>query len=340
MTGVVDLWRAVDPGARLVSGSAASLSKPVRAVLRSRAAAPHLPEPAEGALLLLDAAAVRVRSTAQLLDVLAEARLAPVAVMLTGTQHNLERADGPMPVLASDRPLPSLAAGAAAYLADEQAFLARASADLRLACAEAALGDPQLSTPAGLVAARIDRGVAIAVDGRLAALHPRSAGRAIAARFAALHANLLAAAGGSRRDAPRRSRDGLWLVERRIGPSASAWLFDDLPLAAVDEVAVEALAATARALLRRPAAPAPTRRGPEPRGAPTDPMEATLLAVARANGRVAPAARALGVHRNTILYRLRRLSAERGIDPRRPQDALQILAERGQRAGREEPRSH
>ena len=49
--------------------------------------------------------------------------------------------------------------------------------------------------------------------------------------------------------------------------------------------------------------------------------------MARSNGRIAPAARALGVHRNTVLYRLRAASAERGLDPRRPEDALRILAE-------------
>ena len=56
-----------------------------------------------------------------------------------------------------------------------------------------------------------------------------------------------------------------------------------------------------------------------------DPMRDTLLAVARANGRIAPAARARGVHRNTVLYRLRRAEAELGIDPRRPEDALRLL---------------
>jgi DNA-binding PucR family transcriptional regulator len=54
-------------------------------------------------------------------------------------------------------------------------------------------------------------------------------------------------------------------------------------------------------------------------------MRDTLLAVARANGRIAPAARSLGVHRNTVLYRLRRAQAELGIDPRRPEDALRLL---------------
>lgn len=47
--------------------------------------------------------------------------------------------------------------------------------------------------------------------------------------------------------------------------------------------------------------------------------------MARANGRIAPAARALGVHRNTVLYRLRRAKLERDIDPRRPADALRLL---------------
>jgi sugar diacid utilization regulator len=52
-----------------------------------------------------------------------------------------------------------------------------------------------------------------------------------------------------------------------------------------------------------------------------------MLAVARANGRIAPAARILGVHRNTVLYRLRRALAEYGLDPRRPADALRLLKE-------------
>nr|MBA3688270.1 helix-turn-helix domain-containing protein [Chloroflexota bacterium] len=58
---------------------------------------------------------------------------------------------------------------------------------------------------------------------------------------------------------------------------------------------------------------------------------ATLLAVARSNGRIAPAARALGVHRNTVLYRLRTARAERGLDPRRPEDALRILSDADRR---------
>jgi DNA-binding PucR family transcriptional regulator len=58
-----------------------------------------------------------------------------------------------------------------------------------------------------------------------------------------------------------------------------------------------------------------------------DELLRTLLAVARANGRVAPAARELGVHRNTVLYRLRRGRDELGLDPRRPVDALRLLRE-------------
>ena len=99
-------------------------------------------------------------------------------------------------------------------------------------------------------------------------------------------------------------------------------------------MAVDALTATARALLRRPAPvvvqaePVPVTPPRERRAAAgSDPLQDTLVAVARSNGRVAPAARLLGVHRNTVLYRLRRARDERGLDPRRPQDALRILSE-------------
>jgi hypothetical protein len=339
VTSAVDLWRAVDPEARLLSGAAALLSHPVRAVLRSRAVAPHLPEPADGALLVLDAAALRLRGMTDLLDALQEARLEPVAVILTAAPPGFEQVDERLPILGSQRPMARLVADAVAYLADEPAFLARVATELRLACAEASLAEPELTTPAGLVAARVDRGVAISVDGQLVALHPRSAGRALAARFAALHTRLLSASGAVRRDFARQSREGLWLAEGRIRPGASAWLFDDRPLAAIDEVAIEALTVTARALLRRPPVEAESRgrvareSPPSRAGDEGDSLQATLLAVARANGRVAPAARALGVHRNTVLYRLRRAIAERGLDPRRPRDALRILAE-AERPGR------
>jgi hypothetical protein len=337
MTSVVDLWRAIDPGARLVGGSPDRLQRPVRAVIRTRAVAPHLPEPAEGALLVADGALLAGSPLSDFFAALREARIQPVGVLLSATEGRPERADEPTPVLASPLSTGQLVAAATRYLSDEAAVLAALTGELRLACAEAALGEPELATPAGLIAARIDRGVAISVDGELRALHPRAAGRALAARFAALYARLLSG-GSTRREAGRQSREGLWLVERRIGPGASAWLFDDLPLAAVDEVAIDALTATARALLRRPAASleraSPARAAqPQPEPPPADALSATLLAVAQANGRVAPAARALGVHRNTVLYRLRRAVAERGLDPRRPQDALRILAEAEEAGG-------
>ncbi len=334
MTSVVDLWRAIDPDARLVSGSTRAMGRPVRSVARTRAAAPHLPAADEAALLLVDAAVLPVPSVDALLTALRDAQLAPVAIILAGAPSTPDAADATTPVLMSEQSPSALADAAAEYLADEPAALERLSGALRLACAEASLSDPQLATPAGLVAARIGRGVAISVDGELRALHPRPAGRALAARFAALHARLLAESTHGRRDPGRQAREGLWLLERRIRPGAATWLFDDLPFAAVDEVAADALTATARALLRRPA-PAVVRAEPVSAAAPrqpgatagSDPLQDTLVAVARSNGRVAPAARLLGVHRNTVLYRLRRARDERGLDPRRPQDALRILSE-------------
>jgi hypothetical protein len=198
-----------------------------------------------------------------------------------------------------------------------------------LAAAEAALADPDPAAAAGLIAGRLRRGVAVIADGELRALHARPAGRALAARFAAAHARLLHA--GARSESSRRMRDGLWLLERRVRAGAAVWLFDDLPFARVDEIAADALGVTLRALLRRTPAPRPgSRPAQRPAAAPPAPddrIAATLLAVARSNGRIAPAARALGVHRNTVLYRLRAASAERGIDPRRPEDALRILSE-------------
>ena len=213
----------------------------------------------------------------------------------------------------------------AGHLEGERQQLAAVSAEIRLAAAEAALSDPQPGAPAGVVAARLRRGVAVTIGSALGALNPRPAGTALATRFAATHARLLETR-ASRPQAARRTRDGLWILERPVGPHASAWLFDDLPFAAIDEVALEALATTLRALLRRPAsAPVGPRAGPRLPPSTGDSMRDTLLAVARANGRVAPAARSLGVHRNTVLYRLRRASAELGIDPRRPEDAIRLL---------------
>ncbi|MEO8509818.1 MAG: helix-turn-helix domain-containing protein [Chloroflexota bacterium] len=326
MTSVVDLWRALDPDARLLAGSDAALRSAVRGVHRTRAAPPHLPPPTDGALLVADAALVVGTSLDGLLAAIGEAGLAPPAILLGGVTRSLEAPGGDVPVIASVLLAARLADAGLAYLTDERGHLARLAVSIRLAAAEAALADPSLGAAAGAVAARLRRGVAVAVDGKLLALNPRAAGRALAARFAAVHARLLADASGT--EAQRRLRDGLWVLHQPIRERAALWLFDDVPFARVDAAAAEALAVTIRALLRRPAPSATARAdAPAPPQPPRtdDPLGATLLAVARANGRIAPAARALGVHRNTVLYRLRIAHGERGLDPRRPDDALRIL---------------
>jgi hypothetical protein len=327
MTSLLDLWRAVDPEARLVSGAEGRLRSPARGVARTRAAAPHLPALADGELLVVDALLIRGRQLDGLLTTLEAAGLRPVGVLVAGwgSAQRLEPGGAALPILASGRSAAHLHEALTTYLRDEAGHLQRLSTELRLAAAEAALADPDPAAPAGLVAARMRRGVAVVADGVLRALHPRPAGRALAARFAATHARLLS--GGARSESSRRTRDGLWLLERRVRAGAAVWLFDDLPFARVDEVAADALGITLRALLRRTAVPrvppSPAARAP----APGDRIAATLLAVARSNGRIAPAARALGVHRNTVLYRLRAARAEHGLDPRRPEDALRILSE-------------
>lgn len=342
MTSVVDLWRAIDPEARLVSGDASQLTTPIRGVRRSRTAPPHLPETADAELLVVEATLVGGTPLLdQLLHALDDADLRPAAVLLADLpQHvELESGAGPLPVLASARSVSDLATRAAAYLEGEAAMLERTAIALRLAAAEAALADPTVAAAAGVVAARIRRGVAVAADGELRSLHPRPAGRALAARFAAAFHRLLAD-GGARPETVRRTRDGLWLAEQPVRAGASAWLFDDLPFAQIDLVAVESLAVTLRALLRRPPATTPSVEVPAPghaaiepsaqdRPVGPDPLMATMLAVARANGRVVRAARELGVHRNTVLYRLRNGRSLYGLDPRRPEDALRLLREQG-----------
>lgn len=331
MTSIIDLWRAVDPEARRVSGTIEDLLHAARGVVRSRAVEPHLPSRVDGELLVVESSLLGGRPLDELLATLEAAELRPGGIMLAGMAAlpHLEPAAAPLPILASARAVGQLTDALAAYLRDEPGHLDRLSAELRLAAAEAALADPNPAAAAGLIAGRLRRGVAVVADGEIRALHARPAGRALAARFAAAHARLLHA--GARSESSRRTRDGLWLLERRVRPGAALWLFDDLPFARVDEVAADALGVTLRALLRRVPAPRPGSR-PVQRSARTslpsdDRIMATLLAVARSNGRIAPAARALGVHRNTVLYRLRAASAERGVDPRRPEDALRILAE-------------
>ena len=329
MTSVIDAWRAIDPEARLVSGAVEHLGRPLRGVGRTRAAPPHLPELAAGQLLVAEAGVVSDRLD-DLVAALTEAGLEPAAVWVVGERPpRLERAGADLPVIAGQGTASRLAELVTAHLEGERQQLAAVSAEIRLAAAESALADPQPGAPAGVVAGRLRRGVAVTVGSVLAALNPRPAGTALATRFAATHARLLETR-ASRPEVARRTRDGLWILERPVGPQASAWLFDDLPFAAVDEVALDALATTLRALLRRPSpAPVGPRAGPRLPPSTGDPVRDTLLAVARANGRVAPAARSLGVHRNTVLYRLRRASAELGIDPRRPEDALRLLEESG-----------
>ena len=326
MTSIVDLWRASDPDARLVSGSVDLLSRPVRGVARTRAAPPHFPALGTGHLLVADASVVpaRLDDLARSLD---EAALEPCAVWVVGEPvPRLERGGGALPVIAGAGTPARIAATAGDYLDHESERLAAVSVQTRLAGAEAALGDPRPGAPAGMLATRLRRGVAVTLHGSLAAVNPRPAGTALATRFAAAHHRLLVDRQSRPEDA-RRTRDGLWILERVIGADASAWLFDDLPFAAIDRTALDALAVTLRALQRRPVEQAiagnrTARVLPPSTG---DPLHDTLLAVARANGRIAPAARVLGVHRNTVLYRLRRASADLGIDPRRPEDALRLL---------------
>ncbi len=325
MTSVLDAWRAVDPEARLVSGSEDLLTRPVRGVARTRAVPPHLPALAPAHLLVADEAVIGSDLDA-LVAALADAELEPAAIWIVADhQPELEAGGSPLPVIAGIATTARTMDAVGTYLERERELLAAVAGEVRLAGAEAALADPQPGAPAGVLAARLRRGVAVTVEGAFAALNPRPAGTALATRFAATHVRLLGDR-SSRPAAQRRTRDGIWILERSVGPSASAWLFDDLPFAAVDEVALDAFAVTLRALLRRPRATEPSARS-VPRLPPStgDPMRDTLLAVARANGRIAPAARSLGVHRNTVLYRLRRASVELGLDPRRPDDALRLL---------------
>jgi hypothetical protein len=328
VTSILDLWRAVDPETRLASGSMDRLGRPVRGVARTRAMPPHLPDLAGGEMLVVDAPILSGGRLDPLVGALGESSASPAAAwVVSAGPIAVEPAGSELPILVGAGSIGTVASAAERYLEDETEQLAAFVRALRLAGAEAALADPQPSAPAGVVAARLRRGIAVSVDGALRALNPRPAGRALATRFAAAHSRLLAERSESRRSS-RRTRDGLWVVERPIHQGASAWLFDDLPPARIDEVALDALAVTLRALLRRRAPePASARAMPKVPPSTGDPLRDTLLAVARANGRIAPAARALGVHRNTVLYRLRRADAELGIDPRRPEDAIRLLNE-------------
>lgn len=339
MPRLIDLWRAVDAEARLVSGAPAATAVPLRGMSRTRAMPPHLPPSIDGHILIVEWTLLATLGPDRLVAEVAASGGMPAALLIADASPDGPGSwpDSAPPTLVSRRSASDLAATADSYLADEGSFLAQFAADLRLAAAEAALADPRPAAAAGMVADRLRRGVAVVADGELITLHPRPAGRALAARFAAAFSRLFGTP-SARAAASRRLRDGLWIHEQRIRPGAAVWLFDDLPMARIDETAADALAITLRALLRRPptrpSRPAPRIVAPPRQGSAADdpnrsdgPWTATLLAVARANGRVAPAARNLGVHRNTVLYRLRMTRDRRGIDPRRPDDALRLLRE-------------
>ncbi len=326
MPRLIDLWRAVDVEARLVSGSVDRLTDPVRWVGRGRALAPRLPEVAPGTLLIVDAGHVGPSLVGFLADLAAD-DLHPVG-LLVGTSRTVgDPVTDQLPILVSTRSVAELAARADAYLADEERFLADEVADVRLAAAEYALAHPDPAAVAGLVAGRLRRGIAVTMDGALIGLIPRPAGRALAARFAAGQARLLAHASGSGTEV-QRGLAGLVVSEHRIRAGAAVWVFDDLPLAALDDRVARSLATTLRALLQRVSVVRPLAVASPP-VPPIGVIEQTLLAVARSNGRIAPAARTLGVHRNTVLYRLRIAKRDHGLDPRLADDALRILRDRG-----------
>lgn len=324
MAHLIDLWRILDVDASWISGDARRLSDPIRGLARSRSSVPRIPILPAGTLLIVEAGHLGGRADALLAD-LEAVKIRPAGVIVAGSRQALDGSNLGTPLLASTLPASALTQRGDAYLSDESQVLDRAVVELRLAAAERALADPKPAEVAALGASRLRRGVAISVDGRLVAVVPRIAGRALAARFAAIHARLLVSSAG--RGGALRAVDGLAVHEQRIRSGAAIWLFDDVPLSRLDVAAAGALAVTLRALLRRQpsAPPAPPRLAPS---RPTaGPLADTLLAVARNNGRIAPAARELGVHRNTVLYRLKLARRDLGLDPRRPADALRILHE-------------
>jgi hypothetical protein len=324
MAHLIDLWRIIDVEASWISGDARRLVDPVRALARSRSSVPRIPILPPGTLLLVEAGHLGGRADALLAD-LEAAEIRPAGVIVAGGRRAIDGSNLGTPLLTSALPASVLAQAGDAYLSDESQALDRAVFELRLAAAERALADPQPAAVAGLGAARLRRGVAISVDGRLVAVVPRVAGRALAARFAAIHARLLVSSAG--RGGAIRAVDGLAVHEQRIRAGAAIWLFDDVPLSRLDVVAAGALAVTLRALLRRQPSTSPVPPRLAPSRSTAGPMADTLLAVARNNGRIAPAARELGVHRNTVLYRLKIAGRDLDLDPRRPADALRILRE-------------
>ena len=178
MTSVLDAWRAVDPEARLVSGSVELLARPLRGVERTRAAPPHLPPLSPGQVLVSDAAVV-VDGIDALLGGLGAAELEPAAIWIVSDRDlALDAGGSPLPVIAGTGTPARIVDALAAYLEREGELLSSVAGDVRLAGAEAALADPQPGAPAGVLATRLRRGVAVTVDGAFAALNPRPAGTA------------------------------------------------------------------------------------------------------------------------------------------------------------------
>ena len=158
MTSGLDLWRAIDPEARLLSGSVDRLRTAVRGVARTRAGPPHLPEDAEGQLLVVDRALLGAdASLDRLVGILEEAGLQPVAVMLAALPQQApapDRAGDLLPILGSSLPSGTLVEVATRHLEHADEEVMRIAAEVRLAAAEAALVTPDPGAAAGLVATR------------------------------------------------------------------------------------------------------------------------------------------------------------------------------------------
>ena len=310
------------------------MARPVRTVVRTRNAAPHLPEADDAALLLVDAAVLPVPSVEALLAALDDAQLNPVAVVRPGRSPRRTRPMHPCPSSAASSRLPR-----AGTRRDRVPGRRAGRAGATLQGPSAGLCRGLAVGPAARHAGRADRGPHRPGRGNQrgrGAARPSSApGRARPGR--AVRRAPCPAAG---RRVPRPSRSGPagagGAVADRAPHSARrrGLAVRRLALRAVDEVAADAdghgpgaapPACAGRGLGRSRDAGHPLEKLPA--ASRHDPLQDTPIAVARSNGRVAPAARLLGVHRNTVLYCLRRARDERGIDPRRPQDALRILSE-------------